>query len=65
MRTLTEIVEIELAVDALPPTQRKELIERLARRLKADQPPSRVLPFIHPTGRPITQKEIDDALDTD
>ncbi len=65
MRVLTEIADIESAVEALPPTQQKELLERLTRRLNPEQPSARVLPIIQPTGHPITQKEIDDALEAD
>lgn len=56
--------EIEAAVDALPVTQQKELLRRLAERLQKPEP-KRQLPLVAPTGRPITQEEIDDALDSD
>ena len=56
--------EIEAAVDALPVTQQKELLRRLAKRL-GQQEPKRELPLVAPTGNPITQEEIDDALDAD
>lgn len=57
--------EIEAAVDALPVTQQKELLRRLAERLHGQQEPKRRLPLVAPTGNPITQEEIDDALDSD
>ena len=57
--------EIEAAVDALPVSQQKELLRRLAARLQEQQGPKRKLPLVAPTGNPITQKEIDDALDAD
>jgi hypothetical protein len=57
--------EIEAAVDALPVTQQKELLRRLAERLSGQEEPRRQLPLVAPTGNPITQEEIDDALDTD
>jgi len=57
--------EIEAAVDALPVSQQKELLRRLAERLQKHQGSKRELPLVAPTGNPITQKEIDDALDTD
>jgi hypothetical protein len=57
--------EIEAAVDALPVTQQKELLRRLAERLQRQGEPKRRLPLVAPTGNPITQKEIDDALDSD
>ena len=57
--------EIEAAVDALPVNQQKELLRRLAERLQKQQGSKRELPLVAPTGNPITQKEIDDALDAD
>jgi hypothetical protein len=57
--------EIEAAVDALPVTQQKELLRRLAERLQRKQESKRHLPLVAPTGNPITQEEIDDALDSD
>ncbi len=57
--------EIEAAVDALPITQQKELLRRLAERLRGQQEPKRELPLVAPTGNPITQEEIDEALDAD
>jgi hypothetical protein len=57
--------EIEAAVDALPVTQRKELSRRLAERLRGQAEPKRQLLHVAPTGNPITQEEIDDALDAD
>lgn len=56
--------EIEAAVDALPATQQKELLRRLAERLRRQQEPKRQLPLVPPTGNAITQEEIDDALDS-
>lgn len=57
--------EIEAAVDALPVTQQKELLRRLAERLQRQQEPKRKLPLVAPTGNPITQEEIDDAIDAE
>lgn len=57
--------EIEAAVDALPVTQQKELLRRLAERLRGQAEPKRRLPLVAATGNPITQEEIDDALDAD
>ncbi len=62
MSTLTEI---ESAVDALPWTEQRELLRHLAQRLQEHSEPKRRLPLVPATGRPIIQKEIDDALDTD
>ena len=55
--------EIEVAVDALPVTQQKELLRRLAERLHGQQEPKRQLPLVGSTGNPITQDAIDGALD--
>jgi hypothetical protein len=57
--------EIEAAVDALPVTQQKELLRRLAERLRGQEEPKRQLPFVAPTGNAITQEDIDEALDAD
>lgn len=57
--------EIEAAVDALPETQQKELFRHLASRLNQPEEPKRHLPLVPPTGTPITQQDIDDALDSD
>ena len=57
--------EIEAAVDALPVTQQKELLRRLAQRLQDQEERKRQLPFVAPTGNPITQEDIDYALDAD
>lgn len=56
--------EIEAAVNALPETQQKELFRHLAERFEQEEP-KRQLPLVPPTGNSITQKEIDDALDSD
>jgi transcriptional regulator with AAA-type ATPase domain len=62
---MSTLAEIEIAVDALPPPQQEELLRHLAERLgKRGEPKSR-LPLVPATGRPITQGEIDDALDAD
>jgi hypothetical protein len=62
MSTLTEI---EAAVDALPSPQQEALFRHLAERLQKRPEPKRRLPLVPATGRPITQEEIDDALDAD
>ena len=62
MNTLTEI---EATVDALPWQQQKELFRHLAERLSKQPIPKRRLPLVPASGRPITQAEIDDALDSD
>ena len=62
MSTLTEI---EAAVEALPAPQQEELLRHLAERLGKRQKPERSLPLVPPTGHPITQEEIDDAVNAD
>jgi hypothetical protein len=61
MRTLAEI---ETAVDALPSPQKEELFRHLADRLRREGKGKRRLPLVPATGRPITQEEINDALDS-
>jgi len=58
-------MEIETAVDALPSPQQEALFRHLAERLKQRAEPGRRLPFVPATGNPITQVEINDALDSD
>ncbi|GDX12122.1 hypothetical protein LBMAG57_38940 [Verrucomicrobiota bacterium] len=62
---MSTLAEIEFAVDALPLPQQKELFQHLAERLNARAEPKRRLPLVPATGSPITQTEIDDALDSD
>lgn len=63
MSTLTEIEE---AVDLLPPEQKQQLWSYLQRQLLRPPVPSRhALPLVPARGQPITQQEIDDALDAD
>ena len=62
---MSTIAEIEAAVDALPSPQQEELLRHLAERLRERQKSKRALPLVPSTGRPITQEEIDDAVDTD
>jgi hypothetical protein len=62
---MSTFVEIEAAVDALPSPQQEALFHHLAQRLKKRSDPKRQLPLVPATGRPITQEEIDDALDAD
>lgn len=57
--------EIEDAVDALPVTEQKKLFRHLAERFEDQEEPKRPLPLVPPTGNPITQEDIDDALDAD
>ena len=58
-------MEIETAVAALPFSQQEELFRLLAERLKKRAEPRRRLPLVPATGNPITQEEINDALDSD
>jgi len=62
MRTLTEI---EADAMALPATQQAALLRRLTERLQERPANPGRLPLVSATGHPITQEEIDDALDTD
>ena len=62
---MSTLAEIETAVDALPSPQQEELFRRLAERLRKHGEPKRHLPLVPANGRPITQEEIDDALDAD
>jgi hypothetical protein len=59
------LAEIESAVDALPSPQQEKLLRHLAERLGRQVETKRQLPLIPASGRPITQEEIDDALDSD
>ena len=63
MSTLTEI---EAAVESLPQEQKQELWSYLQRKLFRPPTAARhALPLVPAHGRPITQQEIDDALDAD
>ena len=57
--------EIEDAVNALPLSEQKALFEHLTQRLQIGEDVRRRLPLVPATGHPITQEEIDDALDAD
>jgi len=62
---VSTLSEIEAAVDALPSPQKQELLLHLVDRLGNPPILKRRLPLVPPTGRPITQEEIDDAAETD
>ena len=62
---MSTIAEIEAAVDALPSPQQEELLRHIEERLRERQKSKRALPLVPSTGRPITQEEIDNAVDTD
>lgn len=62
---MSTLAEIENAVDALPSPQQEELFRYLAGRLKQPATGQRRLPLVPATGRPITQAEINDAIDSD
>ena len=62
---MSTLAEIEAAVDALPSLQQEQLFRHLAERLRKQPAPKRRLPLVPASGRPITQAEIDDALDAD
>jgi len=59
------LAEIESAVNALPLPQQKELYRHLGERLNGQTEARRLLPLVPATGQPITQEEIDNALDAD
>ncbi len=62
---MSNLGDKQSAVDALPWAEQKELFRHLAERLREDPNVRRRLPLVPATGRPITQEEIDDALDAD
>lgn len=62
---MSTLREIETVVAALPSPQQEELFRRLAARLMQRAEPGRRLPLVPSTGRPISQAEIDNALDSD
>ena len=57
--------EIEAAVDELPLKLQRELFRHLAERLEVQGESKRRLPLVASTGNPITQEDIDEALDAD
>jgi hypothetical protein len=62
---MDKLPEIEAAVDALPLIQQKELFRRLAERFQKQEQTNQRIPLVPPTGNPITQEDINDALDAD
>jgi hypothetical protein len=62
---MSTLAEIEEAMNALPFSEKKELLRRLKERLEPDRKPKRRLPLVPKTGRPISQEEIDNAWDAD
>ena len=62
---MSTLMEIEKAVDSLSSPQQEELLRRLEERLKKRHESRRRLPLVPATGKPITQEEINDALDSD
>jgi len=64
--SMSTLKEIEAAVAKLPEREQFILLEYLKARLTLQvsaRKPTRMLPVIPATGNPITQREIDDALD--
>lgn len=61
---MSTLAEIEAAVNRLAEPEQEELLRYLEERLRRPQL-DRHLPLVPTTGRPITQEEIDDALDAD
>jgi len=62
---MSRFTEIEVAVEALPLPDQEEFLRHLAERLRLKREAKRRLPLVPSTGHPITQEQIDDALDTD
>jgi hypothetical protein len=62
---MDKLPEIESPVDALPLRQQKELFRRLAERFEKPEAPKRRIPLVPSTGNPITQEDIDNALDAE
>ncbi len=62
---VSTLAEIESVMDALPVAQQKELFRHLAERLNTHDDSKRRLPIVPAIGSPITQTEIDGALDSD
>lgn len=62
---MSTLAKIEAAMDAFLSPQQEALFRHLAQRLQERPEPKRRLPLVPATGRPITQEEIDDALDAD
>ena len=58
------VAEIEAAARSLPQPQQEELLRRLESLVQTSKPQVS-FPVIPPSGRPITQQELDDARDDD
>ena len=61
---MSTVVEIEEAIGQLPTSEQEALFRHLQEAMRHRDKP-RSLPLVPPTGRTITQQEIDDALDAD
>ena len=61
---MSTVVEIEEAIGQLPTSEQEALFRHLQEAMGHRDKP-RSLPLVPPTGRTITQQEIDDALDAD
>jgi hypothetical protein len=62
---MSTLQEIEEAVATLPEQEQKELFRYLENRLASKHPRKRMLPLVPSIGQPITQQEIDDALEAE
>jgi hypothetical protein len=62
---MSTMAEIEAAVERLSSEEKELLFRRLQERLRLERQPKRRLPLVAATGHPITQQEIDDALEAD
>lgn len=59
---MTTLSEVEAAVENLPAGEKEVLLRHLATQLSKRVVAARDLPLVPATGRPITQQDIDDAL---
>lgn len=61
---MSTVAEIEEAIGQLPTRELEVLFRHLEEAVRQREKP-RSLPLVPPTGRTITQQEIDDALDAE
>jgi len=62
---MSTLSEIEAAVSELPSQQQEVLLRHLEERLRKQAESKGRLPQVPATGRPITQADIDDAIDAE
>jgi len=61
---MSTVAEIEQAIERLPAREQEALFHHLEVAMRQKEK-LRALPLVPPTGQPITQQEIDEALDAD